>query len=219
MKASPAAVPSTASTCGGSARAISSPVLEQHRALGAERQRDEAVAALQHLELVAVDDRQVGVDVDRPRAGAAFRQKSPVACSQALITASSGHLELAVRTASARGELDGARASAFAPGATAIWFSPSASTRISATPVGASTRGPRSTPAAPPRGSASSAKGSSPTAQTSVTSAPSRAHATAWFAPLPPRNALEDRVRDRLPRPRQPLDLRDEVEVDATRRR
>src|SRR5918999_1308703 len=34
--------------------------------------------------------------------------------------------------------------------------------------------------------SASSAKESPPTAPISVTSAPSRAHATAWFAPLPP---------------------------------
>ncbi len=42
------------------------PVLEQDRALGAERDGDDAVAPPQHLELVAVDDGQVGVDVDRP---------------------------------------------------------------------------------------------------------------------------------------------------------
>ena len=42
-------------------------VLEQDRALGAERERDEAVAAPERLELVAVDDGEVGVDVDRPR--------------------------------------------------------------------------------------------------------------------------------------------------------
>ena len=45
------------------------PVLEQQRSLGAERHRHEPVAPLQQLELVAVHDRQVGVDVDRPRRG------------------------------------------------------------------------------------------------------------------------------------------------------
>ena len=42
------------------------------------------------------------------------------------------------------------------------------------------------TPASRSPARASSAIGSPPTAATIVTSAPSRAHATAWFAPLPP---------------------------------
>ena len=45
VNASPAAVPSTASTVGGSARATSSPSSSSTRALGAERDRDEPVAA------------------------------------------------------------------------------------------------------------------------------------------------------------------------------
>ena len=40
-------------------------VLEQDRPLGAESDRDKAVPPAEHLELVAVDDGEVGVDVDR----------------------------------------------------------------------------------------------------------------------------------------------------------
>ena len=39
-------------------------VLEQDRALGAERERDETVGARERLELEAVDDGEVGVDRD-----------------------------------------------------------------------------------------------------------------------------------------------------------
>src|ERR687891_419149 len=42
-------------------------LVEQHRALGAERHGDETVAAGQRLLLVAVDDRQIRVDAHRPR--------------------------------------------------------------------------------------------------------------------------------------------------------
>ncbi len=70
---------------------------------------------------------------------------------------------------------------------TAIVVSPSASTVISATPVGSSdTTRSSSTPAARSPASASSANASRPTAATRRTSAPSRAQASAWFAPLPP---------------------------------
>ena len=78
--------------------------------------------------------------------------------------------------------------SALAPEATAIWFSPAASTVISATPVGASARAtqPVSTPSPRSSSSASSPNGSRPTAPTMLTCAPSRAAATAALAPLPP---------------------------------
>ena len=44
-------------------------VLQQHRPLRSERQGHDPVAPPQHLELVAVDDGEVGVDVDRPCGG------------------------------------------------------------------------------------------------------------------------------------------------------
>ena len=152
------------------------PVVEQQRALGAERHRHEAVAALQHLELVAVDDGQVGVDVDRPRRRGVQAEEP----GRLLPRADDGrvrNLELAEHGV-ALGEVERPPTSAFAPGATTIWFSPAESTRIIATPVGAETRAAR-TSSRSSRGSASSAKASSPTAQTRVTSAPSRAQATA----------------------------------------
>ena len=127
------------------ARATSSPSSSSTAPSAPSVTRDEPVAAPQRLELVAVDDGQVGVDVDG-RAGAALRQKSPVACSQALRTASSGISSWRGRRRSARAR---PASSAFAPGATAIWFSPLASTRISATPVGASTRAAPRASAAP----------------------------------------------------------------------
>ena len=67
MNASPAPVPSTASIVGGARDLVL--VLEQDRALLAERDRDEPVPPRQRLELVAVHDRDVRVDRDRPRWG------------------------------------------------------------------------------------------------------------------------------------------------------
>ena len=123
------------------------------------------------------------------RAGAALRQKSPVHSSHAARTASSG-ISSWQRTASCGGRSTAPRV-AFAPGATAIVVSPSASTWISATPVGASLScSTSSTPAARRPASASSACGSRPTAAIIVTFAPSRAQATAWFAPFPPGTRL-----------------------------
>jgi hypothetical protein len=43
------------------------PVVEQHGSLGAERHGDETVAPCEHLQLVAVDDGEVGIDGERPR--------------------------------------------------------------------------------------------------------------------------------------------------------
>ena len=70
-------------------------------------------------------------------------------------------------------------------------------------------RRPRAALRAPRRRSASS-----PTAPIMRTFAPSRAAATAWFAPLPPGCASKRAPRTVSPGPRQPLDARDEVEVD-----
>ena len=67
VKASPAAVPSTTSTCGGVGARHLLAVLEQDRALGTEREGDEAVGARERLELEAVDDGEIGVDRDPPR--------------------------------------------------------------------------------------------------------------------------------------------------------
>ena len=121
------------------------------------------------------------------RAGAALRQNIPVACSHAEITASSG-ISCWQSTAS-EGASSKSPSRRFAPGETTIVVSPAASTVIRATPVGSSvSRTSSSTPASRSPASASSANASRPTAPTNVTLAPRRAHATAWFAPLPPGN-------------------------------
>ena len=65
MNASPAPVPSTAVTGGGSARATSRPVFDQHGALGSVGDGDEP-AARDDLVLEPVDDEQVGLEVDPP---------------------------------------------------------------------------------------------------------------------------------------------------------
>ena len=67
MKASPAAVPSTTSTLGGVATRDLLAVLEQHGALGAQGERDEAVGPCERLELEAVDDGEIRIDGDPPR--------------------------------------------------------------------------------------------------------------------------------------------------------
>ena len=77
----------------------------------------------------------------------------------------------------------------FAPPATAIRFSPWASTMMSATPVaspGRVTTPVTSTPSASSVARASAPKPSSPIAPMNQVGAPRRAAATAWFAPLPP---------------------------------
>ena len=126
-----------------------------------------------------------------------------------------GHLELAEDGVVRQAAADRAER-AFAPGATAIVVSPAASTWIRATPVGCVglARARASTPASRRPASASSANESRPTAAIIVTSAPSRAQATAWFAPLPPGHARERAAADRLARLGEPLDAHDEVEVD-----
>ena len=135
MNASPAAVPSTTSTFGGAARATSSPSSSSTAPSAPSVSATSPSRARERLELEAVDDGEVGIDGDPPR-GAALRQNSPLACSHAAMTASSG-ISCWQRTASAAAARSRRRA-AFAPGETTIVVSPSASTVISATPVGAS---------------------------------------------------------------------------------
>src|SRR5688500_16533432 len=76
-----------------------------------------------------------------------------------------------------------------APPATAMQFSPAASTRISATPVawsGSVRSSVTSTPSTSKAARAAVPKSSVPTAPTKTVAAPRRAAATAWFPPLPP---------------------------------
>ena len=134
------------------------------------------------------------------------------------------HLEPEQRDAARRGARQRAPrppprdSSAFAPEATAIWFSPAASTAISATPVGR--RGePLHAPrrrCPPPRAaaSASSPSSSSPTAPIIRTAAPARAAATAWLALLPPPWRSNVPPRHRLARAGQRLGPHHEVDVD-----
>ena len=156
------------------------------------------------------------------RNGAKFRStRAPAerARRAAAPIAGTGTSSCSSNTSSGRNSSASASASdtvPFAPGMTAMTFSPPASTRISATPVGpsAARTAERSTPPCLSRASASSANSSVPTAPTMRTAAPARAAASAWLAPLPP-GAVENRVaRHRLARPRKPLDSADQIEVD-----
>ena len=159
MKASPAAVPSTASTSRQLGARHLLAVVEQQRALGAERHRHEAVAALQHLKLVAVDDGEVGVDVDRPR-GRGVQAEEP---GRLLPRADDGcvrDLELAEHGVALR-RARSRRPPRSLPGRRRSGSRRPASTRIIATPVGAGDAGHAGRRAAPPRGRASSAKASS----------------------------------------------------------
>ena len=166
------------------------PALEQDGALGAERQRRQAVVAADRLELVAVDDEQVDLGEEiggSGFAGAAFRQKKR-ACRAAATTVSTG-ISSWQSTASA------------SPSP-----SPASSRRVRARrdhdlvlAVGVDEdqgdAGRRRRSAGRRRGrrrprassaSASSANGRRRRRRSSRTSAPSRAAASAWFAPLPP---------------------------------
>ena len=138
MNASPAAVPSTASTGGRRGARDLLPALEQDRPLGAERERGQAVEPPDRLELVAVDDEQVDL-VEQPsgsaRRGSGVQAEEPRLPRRPPTTVSTG-ISSWQSTASASPSRRPPRRSAFAPGATTIWFSPSSPTRISATPVG-----------------------------------------------------------------------------------
>ena len=187
------------------------PVLEQHRALGAERHRDEAVAALQRLELVAVDDREVGVDVDRPRGRGVQAEQArrllPGADHRLV-----GDLELA-EDGVARAELDGAELGVRAGRDRDLVLAGGvdqdqrdagrgrAPLRLDEQPVLLRQRLVRERVVADRADEGH--VGAEPRARDGLV----RALAAA--------DAVEGRVRDRLARPRQPLDPGDEVEVDA----
>ena len=134
------------------------PVLEQHRALGAERERDEAVACgASDSSSKRLTTARSGSTAIR-RAGAALRQNMPVACSQAASTACVRDLLLAEDGVGSGSSKPPTRS--FAPGETTIVVSPVASTVIRATPVGSalSARSSSTPPVARPA-SASSANG------------------------------------------------------------
>src|SRR5947209_831359 len=187
VKASPAPVPSTASTRGAATRTTSTPSSNRTAPSGPSvttttPSRCGSASSSKRLTMVT------SAAGNGPRAGAAFRKKRSAASSAARSTVSSG-ISSWQRTASVSSmSRSSGISSRFAPGATTISFSPSASTVMSATPVGPSTRFSRSslTPARSSSASASAASSSFPTHAISSTSAPRRAAATAWFAPLPP---------------------------------
>ena len=183
VKASPAAVPSTASTCGGFARvtsfpsssrtAPSSPRVTRDQRLVAERPRPRS------------DWRPRGPR-RRPsgRAGRRVDAKPLAPAARASRTASSGISSW--QSTVARGGEPRPRV-AFAPGTTTITFSPSSSTRMIATPVGASTCFDVQRDAGfAETGQRLAGIRVAADAADQRTSAPSLAAATAWFAPLPP---------------------------------
>ena len=202
-------------TAGGVARATSSSALEQHRALGSQRERDQRAARLDPLVLVAVDDRS-GRALARassgPRAGAAFRQKN-----RAWAARRRDHLERDLELAHHRvgvADLDVARASG------AGWppARPRSRSRRSRRPGSAPRRSRRRR--APrrwcrcPRARASAARDRRvPIRPTNRTRAPSRAAATAWLAPLPPGTRSNIGVGDRLAGAGQTLAAGDVVDV------
>ena len=125
VNASPAAVPSTASTGGGFRRARPPSALEQHGALGAEREARSARRARGRApRLVAVDDERVDaveqLAQERP-GGRGVQARKPAASAQASTTAKR-NLELAEDVAAGRPDRAGRP---FAP-RRPIWFSPSA---------------------------------------------------------------------------------------------
>ena len=216
VNASPAAVPSTACTrrCVGPSDLLAA--LEQDRALFAERQREQPRRLGQRLELVAVDDHELGgsheLRRERPRRRGVEEEALRAARGRR------DRLERDLELAEHRPPPTcGSRSSALAPGATTIWFSPSRvhedqrDARSSPSARSDRARTPRLAQARPePRRRTRRRR----RCRRTRTSAPSRAAATAWFAPLPPGKARRTRAGDRLPRPRQPLAARDEVEVD-----
>ncbi len=185
VNASPAPVPSTACTRGGVARATSTPSSRSTAPSApcvtqTSPPRLPSASSSSRLTIVS------SASGASARAGAALRKKRGVT-SATRATVSAGISCWHSTGSPGTSESSSGPSSAFAPGATTIVVSPSASTVMSATPVGASFGSQRSrTPASRSPASASPANTSFPTAPTMRTSAPSRAAATAWFAPFPP---------------------------------
>jgi hypothetical protein len=182
VKASPAAVPSTASTLGGVARATSRPSSSKTAPSSPSVTTRSFCGPIISASYWFATTRSGSTASGR--AGAALTQ-SQSAWMRASRIASSG-ISSWQRTSP---PVEKPPTVAFAPGTTTMAFSPSSATRMIAIPVGASTsRTSSSTPAARKPASASPAFASAPTAPVMRTLAPSRAAATAWFAPLPPGN-------------------------------
>ena len=180
VNASPAAVPSTASTARRRGAGDLAAVLVQRGALGAEGDRDE-LAARGDLVLEPVDDEQVGLERERPRRRRVHghERRAPGRGRDDLVA----HLELAEHRARhlARRQRPRSRRGRPRSGSRRPRRRGSARARSRRAAPARARRRPRASPA-----SASSAKASSPTAPTIRTRAPSRAAATAWFAPFPP---------------------------------
>ena len=132
QNASPAAVPSTAVTGGGVARATSSPPSSSSAPSRAEREREERPERrrAERVELERVRHDQVAAGehlVGHGRAGAAFRQNEAHRPRRRETTASMRDLELARAPRRRRRSRRRSGCSlAFAPGTTTIWFSPRA---------------------------------------------------------------------------------------------
>ena len=221
QNASPAAVPSTASTGGRRRPGHLPPALEEHRALLAEREGEQARLGGQRLPLVAVGHHEVGTLDEprgqRPRRGGVEAEEAGCLRRQPPATASSGISSWQSTASACRSRrTSAARTSPFAPGATTIWFSPCASTRISATPVGEPvTRTPEtSTPTSCERRHRLLGEGVVARRRRSATRRPRAcAAAAAWLAPLPPGMRAKVAPVTVSPGPRQPLAARDQVEV------
>ena len=183
VNASPAAVPSTASTRGAAARATSFAVLEQDCALRAERHRDERAAWPEHLELVAVHDDEVG---RRRSSGTGGRRALSARTSELArrLDRAVGDLELTERRGPRRRP---ARAASRSRRERRRSGSRRRRRRRSARRPSA--RRPRRRRARLRLAQADERlrrERVAADAPTNRTSAPSRAAATAWFAPLPP---------------------------------
>ena len=184
------------------------PVLEERGAGGAVGHRDE-LPARDGFVLELVDDQQVGLDA---RPGAPARRS---ARRSSLRSAAASRRRPAPRAGTGqRPPGDWGRTSAFAPGTTTIWFSPSSATRISAIPVVPVRSTCQLDTGGVQPGSASSANASRPTAPTIRTRRPEPRCRHRLVRALAAREPLEARARDRLAGAWQDVDPRDQVEVD-----
>ena len=157
--------------------------------------------------LVAIHDEQVGLDIDGSRGRRIEAEERRVALPPAQARRGS-------RADRARRRPPAVRRGLFAPGATTIVVSPSASTVISATPVGSANAATRARPRLP-------AAQPSPPPRPDPVRLRDHPHLGAHsrggdglIRSLPARVSRERRAGDRLAGTRQPLGARDEIEVD-----
>ena len=189
------------------------PVLQQHGALGAERERDEPVAPRERLELVAVDDGEVGVHGERSRGRGVQAEEPRRTAPRPRSTASSG-ISSWQSTASSSASSNPARQPVRAGRDDDLVLAG----RVDEDHRDAGRRfrlaaSSSSTPASRSPASASSANGSAHGRDERHLRAEARAR-DGLVRALAAGHALERRAGDRLAGPRQPLAARDEVEVD-----